>query len=147
MMYLLNQLRRFAGKLPKSPRLRKSCGRRPRCLPLRLEQLEDRLVLSDGSGAGTVLVKDFFNPAAGVSPTLYEIGDLNGTLLASVQDGGSGFQGVELWKRDGTAAGTTVVAGVEALSPFTVIGNTAFFAGEDATTPDFELFRTYGATA
>src|SRR5207244_5364425 len=63
----------------------------------------------------------------------YEMADLSGTLLLSVQDGGSGYQGVELWKSDGTSAGTTVVAGVEALSRFTVIGGTAFFEGEDAT--------------
>src|SRR5713101_6588465 len=96
-MNLLMSLRRFRQA---------GFGRRHRCLQLRLEHLESRLVPSDGTGAGTVLVKDFFNPAAGVSPTIYEMGDLNGTLLASVQDGGSGFQGVELWKRDGTAAGT-----------------------------------------
>src|SRR5207244_6758749 len=77
----------------------------------------------------------------------YEMADLSGTLLLSVQDGGSGYQGVELWKSDGTSAGTTVVAGVEALSPFTVIGGTAFFEGEDATTPDFELFKTDGTSA
>jgi ELWxxDGT repeat protein len=114
---------------------------------LRVEELESRLVPSDGTGAGTVLVKDFFNSATGVTPSIYEMGDLNGTLLASVEDGGSGFQGVDLWRSDGTATGTSIVAGVEALSPFTVIGKTAYFEGEDATTPDFELFRTDGTTA
>jgi uncharacterized protein (TIGR03118 family) len=114
-------------------------------LPLRLELLETRLVPSDGTGAGTTLVKDFV-PGSG-SSTIYFMGDLNGTLLASVEDGGSGYQGVELYRSDGTAAGTTIVAGVEALSSFTVIGNTAYFSGEDATTPDFELFKTDGTTA
>jgi ELWxxDGT repeat protein len=111
---------------------------------LRLEPLEDRLTLSDGTGAGTALVKDFIPGTA--SSSIYFMGDLNGTLLLSVYDGGSGYQGVELWRSNGTAAGATIVAGVEALSPFTVIGNSAFFAGEDATTPDFELFKTDGTT-
>jgi ELWxxDGT repeat protein len=122
---------------------RLSPGRRPHRLPPRLELLEHRLVPSGASG--TTLVKDFVPGSDGSS--IYQMADLNGTLLLSVQDGGSGFQGVELWKSNGTAAGTAVVAGVEALSPFTVIGGTAFFAGEDATTPDFELFKTDGTTA
>jgi ELWxxDGT repeat protein len=112
-----------------------------------VEQLEGRIVLSDGAGAGTVLVKDFFNPTSGVSPIIEELGDLNGTLLVDVQDGGSGFQGVDLWKSNGTTADTTLVAGVEALSPFTVLGNTAFFEGEDATTLGSALFETNGTSA
>ncbi len=144
MMYLLNQLQRFC--LSGSGRRTKP-GRRAHCLPLRLERLECRLVPSDGTGSGTVLVKDFFNPAAGYPAEIDTMGDLNGTLLASVADGGSGYQGVELWKSDGTSAGTSVVAGVETLSPFTVIGNTAFFEGEDATNPNFELWRTDGTSA
>ena len=111
-------------------------ARRPSRLPPRLERLEDRIVPSDSTG--TTLVKDFVPGSARSS--IYQMADLNGTLLLSVYDGGSGFQGVELWQSNGTAAGTTVVAGVEPLSPFVVIGNTAFFEGEDATTPDFELF-------
>jgi ELWxxDGT repeat protein len=123
--------------------MRSGPGRRPHRLPLRLELLENRLVPSDSTG--TTLVKDFVPGSA--SSGISQMADLNGTLLLSVNDGGSGFQGVELYKSNGTAAGTTVVAGVEPVSPFTVIGNTAFFEGEDATTPDFELFRTDGTTA
>jgi ELWxxDGT repeat protein len=123
--------------------MRSGPGRRPHRLPPRLELLENRLVPSDSTG--TTLVKDFVPGSAGSG--IYQMADLNGTLLLSVSDGGSGFQGVELYKSNGTAAGTTVVAGVEPVSPFTVIGNTAFFEGEDATTPDFELFRTDGTTA
>src|SRR5690242_10007539 len=89
---------------------RPGCRRRTRCLPLRLEALENRLVPTNGTGIGTTLVKDFVPGSA--SSAIYWMADLNGTLLLSVYDGGSGFQGVELWKSDGTAAGTAVVAGV-----------------------------------
>jgi ELWxxDGT repeat protein len=132
MRNLLTQLRRSWWSRP---------GRRPRRLPLGPELLENRLVPSDATG--TVLVKDFV-PGSD-SSGIYQMADLNGTLLLSVADGGSGFQGIELWKSNGTT--TDIVAGVEALSPFTVIGGTAFFAGEDATTPDFELFKTDGTAA
>src|SRR3954469_11425723 len=102
--------------------------------PPRLEPLEDRRTPSDSTG--TTLVKDI-NPGPDWSH-IYWMTDLNGSLIFSALDGGSGFQGTELFKSDGTAAGTTAFVGVEGLGPFTVIGNTAFFSGEDATTPDSE---------
>ncbi|WP_375770848.1 HYR domain-containing protein [Archangium gephyra] len=58
---------------------------------------------SDGTGAGTVLVKNI-NPVGDSIPEL--LTDLNGTLLFTADDG---EHGVELWKSDGTAAGTVMV--------------------------------------
>ncbi len=75
---------------------------------------------SDGTEAGTMLVKDI-NPGSTIDPygaeipnssdigNLFNNGDLinlNGTLFFSATDGASG---VELWKSDGTEAGTMLV--------------------------------------
>ncbi len=49
---------------------------------------------SDGTAAGTVLVKE-------ISPT--ELTNVNGTLFFAATDGATGR---ELWKSDGTTAGT-----------------------------------------
>src|SRR6476661_5135877 len=105
-----------------------TCGRRARPRPPRLHQLEDRVTPSDATA--TTLVKDI-NPGADWSH-IYWMTDLNGSLVFSALDGGSGFQGTELFRSDGSAAGTTVLAGVEAIGPFTAVGNTAYFGGEDA---------------
>ena len=120
-----------------------TCSPRARARPPRLEPLEDRTTPSDATA--TILVKDI-NPGPDWSH-IYWMTDLNGSLVFSGYDGGSGFQGTELFRSDGTAAGTTVLAGIEGLGPFTVIGNTAYFEGEDADSPNFELFKTNGTAA
>src|SRR5205823_1022287 len=56
---------------------------------------------SDGTAAGTVLVKDINPGGAGSSPG--SLTNVNGTLLFTADDG-TGAR--ELWKSDGTAAGT-----------------------------------------
>jgi ELWxxDGT repeat protein len=62
---------------------------------------------SDGSAAGTVLVKDFYPLSPNSwSPLLGNLTNVNGTLFFSADDGTHGW---ELWKSDGTAAGTTLV--------------------------------------
>jgi trimeric autotransporter adhesin len=73
---------------------------------------------SDGTAAGTVLVKE-------ITPT--ELTNVNGTLFFVATDGATGR---ELWKSDGTAAGTTLV---KAISPryLTNVNGTLFFAGDD----------------
>src|SRR5260370_23701976 len=100
MMYLLNQLQRFC--LSGSGRRTKPGGR-AHCLPLRLERLECRLVPSDGTGSGTGLGKDFFNPAARYPAEIDTMGGFDGNPLASVADGGGGYHGVGCWERDGTS--------------------------------------------
>ncbi len=64
---------------------------------------------SDGTSAGTVLVKEFIVGRYGVSPYLIgntALTNVNGTLFFTVDDQ---IHGAELWKSDGTAAGTTLV--------------------------------------
>ena len=66
---------------------------------------------SDGTAAGTVLVKDI-NPGSGSSyPS--NLTNVNGTLFFTADDGTNGR---ELWKSDGTAAGTVLVANLVASS-------------------------------
>jgi len=72
----------------------------------------EELWRSDGTDAGTILVKDI-NPGRG-SSVLEGVGehliaDGAGTAFFAADDG---TQGVELWKSDGTAAGTVLVRDV-----------------------------------
>jgi ELWxxDGT repeat protein len=103
---------------------------------------------SDGTTAGTTLVKDIYPGAGSARPS--QLTNMNGTLYFAADDGVSGL---ELWKSDGTAAGTTRVA-----DPNAGPGNTSFldlkpvngtlyfttgFAGE-ASGNDYRLFKTDG---
>jgi ELWxxDGT repeat protein len=69
---------------------------------------------SDGTAAGTVIVKDIF-PGGTRSTGYYGLrydanttnpANVNGTLFFATNDG---THGTELWKSDGTAAGTAIV--------------------------------------
>ena len=59
---------------------------------------------SDGTTAGTVMVKDILPGVSGSSP--YGFARVNGTFLFSANNG---VNGVELWSTDGTDAGTVLV--------------------------------------
>lgn len=59
---------------------------------------------SNGTNAGTVMVKDIRSSTGSSSPQ--NLINVNGTLFFSA-DSGSG--GIELWKSDGTSAGTVMV--------------------------------------
>jgi ELWxxDGT repeat protein len=72
-----------------------------------------------------VLVKDI-NPGTASSYPRY-LTNANGTLLFTASDGTSGY---ELWKSDGTAAGTTIVANLAAQS-LTNVNGTLFFSADD----------------
>jgi len=83
---------------------------------------------SDGTAAGTVLVKDIWPGAFSSSPS--SLVDLGGTLFFEARDSTAGS---ELWKSDGTEAGTVLVKdilpGPAGSSPIylTVLGGTLFF--------------------
>jgi ELWxxDGT repeat protein len=91
---------------------------------------------SDGTTAGTTMLKQFVNPS---TPTVGAGGE-----MASVQDVVYFLLGTtvwELWKSDGTAAGTVRVATTFGRN-FTPSGNRLFFVG-----PDDRLWTTDGTEA
>ena len=105
---------------------------------------------SDGTNAGTVLVKDInplgnaFIGAGNGHFTLH-----NGTVLFQARDN---VNGSELWKTDGTAAGTVLVKdirpGIGDGSPFDLINvnGTVFFRANDGVNGR-ELWKTDGTEA
>jgi ELWxxDGT repeat protein len=88
---------------------------------------------SGGTAGSTVLVKGF-NPAKGNLGRSGEITSVNGTIYFVVDDG---ISGRELWKTDGTTAGTRLVrdinlgsAGSDPLA-LTAVGDTLYFFATD----------------
>ncbi len=66
---------------------------------------------SDGTEAGTVLVKDINPGSSSATPSYsnFELTNVNGTLYFIADDG---IHGQELWKSDGTEAGTVLVGDI-----------------------------------
>jgi ELWxxDGT repeat protein len=99
---------------------------------------------TDGTAAGTVLVKDI-KPGA-VDSEISWFANVNGTLFFRANDGTTGQ---ELWKSDGTAEGTVLVREIRpgtstaALYNLTNVGGTLFFVANDGTT-GFELWKSNG---
>lgn len=98
---------------------------------------------SDGTSPGTALVKDinagpgnaFPDPATGFLPSLANV---NGTLLFAA---GDGMHFSQLWRSDGSLAGTTLVAdltpssGTRDLSDLTNVNGELFFAAKTFDVP------------
>ena len=107
---------------------------------------------TDGTDIGTVLVKDI-NPAAGVATFHYRFADFtvyNDALYFQANDGVNGF---ELWKSDGTAAGTVMVRDINAATgagsfptDFTVYNGALFFSAADDAN-GAKLWKTDGTAA
>jgi len=106
---------------------------------------------SDGTAAGTVLVKDI-NPGVNSGLRSYDgnFTNVNGTVYFAADDGTNGY---ELWKSDGTAAGTVLVKdinpGTGSLSSLPDIENvngTLYFPADDGTN-GYELWKSDGTTA
>ena len=104
------------------------------------------LFVSDGTEAGTVLLKDINPGAAGSAASQFTLVNGRTIFVATTAESGR-----ELWITDGTAAGTQLLrdinpgAGGSAITGFTVIGNQAFFA---ASGPQgSELYVTDGTEA
>jgi ELWxxDGT repeat protein len=105
---------------------------------------------SDGTAAGTVLVKDIFpgSDSFGTPNSSFpqNLTNFNGTLFFRADDGVSGQ---ELWKSDGTTAGTVLVkdilpgAGGSAPTNLTAVGNILFFSADDAIN-GIELWKSDG---
>ncbi len=107
--------------------------------------------VTDGTAGGTKLVKDIFRaplPTIGSLPS--NITNVYGTLFFSASDWD---HGVELWKSDGTAAGTTMVKDIRPksrqgtyLACFTPLGATLLFRCDDGL-HGRELWRSDGTAA
>ncbi|MEX0641722.1 MAG: ELWxxDGT repeat protein [Pirellulales bacterium] len=99
-----------------------------------------RLWKSNGTDAGTVIVKDF---QLGDTGSLGNFTNFDGTLLFTKYDSASGY---ELWKSDGTEAGTIPVRNLPA-NPFelTNVNGTLFFGAIGANGD--ELWMSNGTEA
>jgi ELWxxDGT repeat protein len=107
---------------------------------------------SDGTAAGTVLVRDILPGSAGSDDlNRYQLSrtNVNGTLFFSANDGVHGW---ELWKSDGTTAGTVLVKdirlGSSSAAPgfFTNVNGTLFFSANDGV-HGWELWKSDGTAA
>jgi ELWxxDGT repeat protein len=102
---------------------------------------------SNGTAAGTVLVRDILPGTNGSEPA--DLAVVNNTLYFSASDGSSGR---ELWKSDGTAAGTVrvkdIVAGAGGSAPthLTGAGNALYFSASDGAAGR-ELWKSDGTPA
>lgn len=108
---------------------------------------------SDGSIAGTVMVKDIIAGANSGNPGIY--GLVGNNLIFSADNGVSGR---ELWKTDGTEANTAMImdmttgSGGTTINASAIIGNTLYFAASTSIcTPSCsmgeELYKTDGTEA
>lgn len=113
--------------------------------------LGNELWRSDGTAAGTQLVKDLY-PGYGSGMEEYIIramGVLNGVLFFPGTDGATGY---ELWKSDGTEAGTQLVKDIRPgynssyLRNITMLNDAVFFAADDGVVGQ-ELWRSDGSEA
>jgi ELWxxDGT repeat protein len=100
----------------------------------------DAILKSDGTTSGTVFVKSFYP-----SSNPEYLTTVGGTVYF---DAGDSTHGIELWKTDGTAAGTQIVSDVYAGSrssfpePMVNVNGTLFFSAYDGTST--QLWKTDG---
>jgi ELWxxDGT repeat protein len=99
---------------------------------------------SDGTSAGTVMVKDIRPGDGGSGPKL--LVNVGGTLFFTANDGTTGY---ELWRTDGTNDGTVLVKDIRPGSSdagifgLTNVNGTLFFAANDGTSGS-ELWKSDG---
>ena len=104
---------------------------------------------SDGTEAGTVLVKDIDPGDDGYDSGPSYLTDVGGTLFFTADDG---THGRELWKSDGTEAGTVLVKDIHPgdygsdPADLTGVGETLFFTARDGTHGP-ELWKSDGTEA
>lgn len=112
----------------------------------------DELWRTDGTAGGTTLVADIFPGGSGLfvkSGSPRDLTAVGGTLFFTATEGTAG---VELWKSDGTTAGTVRVKdirpGATGSNPtaLTAVGGTLYFVATDAATGT-ELWKSDGTEA
>jgi ELWxxDGT repeat protein len=101
---------------------------------------------SDGTAAGTTMLADI-NPGAG-SSLVNGLTNVNGTLYFTAWDGDGAHGYGQLWKSDGTTAGTTMVKDIYESSShgFTNVNGTLYFSANDGV-HGYELWKSDGTTA
>lgn len=106
---------------------------------------------SDGTEAGTVLVKDIIPGQAGSFPI--EMTNVNGTVFFRADDGLPDINHRELWRSDGTEAGTVIVKDInpgpdaESVPGSLTSFNTLLIFNADDGTHGRELWRSDGTAA
>lgn len=104
---------------------------------------------SDGTTAGTALVKDINPGPDGSTSYSHEMLNIQGTLFFVADDGSSGY---ELWKSDGTEAGTTLVKDIQPgpggsyPQNLANVAGTLFFVADDGVHGG-ELWKSDGTEA
>lgn len=108
---------------------------------------------TDGTAGGTVVVKDF---GPGVGPTELYLSDHKGTLVLARNDWGAdgwssgGDDQVQIWKSDGTSAGTVLVKdfgvgsslGMSVGAYFTTVGDALFLVVDAGDGTGEELWKS-----
>src|SRR5262245_57981824 len=139
-MTWLSSLLRSVNRNPmRGPRPGRMSARKRCAFQLRLERLEDRLVPTTGTSAGTVLVKDINSGSASSNPAF--LTDLNGALLFGAGGG--------LWRSDSTGAGTVLLQDFGGSNPsdLTNVNGTLFFGLRGDPTHGTELWKSDGTAA
>ncbi|MFO0039312.1 MAG: ELWxxDGT repeat protein [Synechococcaceae cyanobacterium] len=106
---------------------------------------------SDGTTAGTSLVKDIYPGISGSFRFGARLAAIGNTLFFFANDGSNGN---ELWKSDGTTAGTSLVKDIypgiatngSHGDSLTAAGNTLYFSTDDGSNGN-ELWKSDGTTA
>ena len=98
---------------------------------------------SDGTAAGTLMVKDIYAGASTSSPSY--LTNVNGTLFFEAYDTVNGYA---LWKSNGTGVGTVIVKAYGGSAPtgLTNVNGTLFFQAYDNLS-GVELWKSDGTGA
>jgi ELWxxDGT repeat protein len=108
-----------------------------------------KLVKSDGTTGGTVVVKDTFMPTLGSEPNAML--ELNGIVYFVGQGFGTydyyeGWSRHEVWKTDGTTAGTVALGKFKRVNDIKIAGSYVFYTGLNVAGTAYELWKTNGTT-